>query len=288
MYRGDIMRKNHNDVLKTLGPLAAQLIVTLYNRNRQVFHFQEAEEILKGRAPASNVLSQLISNGVVTRLKSGLFRLVPFELGFEREYLGNPYIVARELALGSHKSDKEYYLSYASAFDLHQMVTQPQLIIYTSSPRMIRSRIIQGTEFRFVRSKKSNLFGITEIWVDKSEKVRVSDVERTLLDGLKQPAYCGGLSEVAKGFSIKHQSIDPQKLIDYAIKLDVGAVIRRLGYLMELYQIGSRIHWEFLQTKLTATYQLLDPELPAEGLHIAKWRLNLNIPQEELLAIRET
>lgn len=61
---------------------------------------------------------------------------------------------------------------------------------------MIRSQIIQGTEFRFVRSKLKDLFGITEMWVDKSEKIRVSDLERTLLDGLKQPAYCGGFKVV--------------------------------------------------------------------------------------------
>jgi predicted transcriptional regulator of viral defense system len=284
------MHTNDNDILKTLGPLAGRLVTTLYSRNRPIFHFQEAAEILGGgRAPASKVLSQLINNGVVTRLKSGTFRLVPFELGFEREYLGNPYIAARELILSGHKGIKEeYYLSYGSAFDLHQMVTQPQLIVYVSSPRMMRSLTIQGTEFRFVRCKTKDLFGITEIWIDKNEKVFVSDLERTLLDGLRQPAYCGGFSEAAKGFSIKHQAIDPQKLIDYAVRLDVGAVIRRLGYLMELYQIGSRIHWQFLQTKLTSTYQLLDPELPAEGSYIARWRLRLNIPQEELLAIRGT
>jgi predicted transcriptional regulator of viral defense system len=278
-----------NDNLKTLGPLAGRLVTTLYSRNRPIFHFQEAAEILGGgRAPASKVLSQLINNGVVTRLKSGTFRLIPFELGFEREYLGNPYIAARELILSGKGIKEKYYLSYGSAFDLHQIITQPQLIVYVSSPRMMRSRTIQGTEFRFVRCKTEDLFGITEIWIDKNEKVFISDLERTLLDGLKQPTYCGGFSEVAKGFSIKHQAIDPQKLIDYAVKLDVGAVIRRLGYLMELYQIGSRIHWEFLQTKLTSTYQLLDPELPAEGPHIAKWRLRLNIPQEELLTIRGT
>lgn len=274
---------------KTLGHLAGRLVATLYSQNRPVFHFREAEEILGGRPSAAKVLSQLINNGVATRLKPGVFRLIPFEMGFERDYLGNPYIAARELILGGRKRNKvDYYLSYGSAFDLHQMVTQPQLIVYVSSPRMLRSRSIQGTEFRFVRCKKEDLFGITEMWVDKNEKILVSDLERTLLDGLKLPAYCGGLSEVAKGFSIKHQAIDPQKLIDYAIKLDVGAVIRRLGYLMELYQIGSRIHWEFLRTKITSTYQLLDPDLPAEGHHIAKWRLRLNIPQEELLTLRGT
>jgi len=268
--------------------LAGHLVASLYNQNRSIFHFQEAAKILGGRAPASKVLSQLINNGVVTRLKSGTFCLVPFELGFEREYLGNPYAVARELALGSKGVEEEYYLSHGSAFDMHQIVTQPQLIVYISSPKMMRSRTIQGTEFRFVRCKAADIFGITEMWIDKNEKVRVSDLERTLIDGLKQPNYCGGFSEVAKGFSIKHEMIDPQKLIDYALKLGVGAVNRRLGYIMELYQIGSRIYWDFLRTTLTSTYQLLDPELPAEGHHTAKWRLRLNIPREELLAIRGT
>ncbi len=283
------MHTKYNKILKTLSTSAARLVATLYSHNRSIFHFQEAEKILGGRTPASKVLSKLVNNGIVTRLKSGAFRLVPFELGFEKEYLGNPYLVARELIVGSHKKNNErYYLSHGSAFDLHQMVTQPQFIIYVSSTRMLRSRTIQGTEFRFVRCNKRDLFGIVELWIDKNEKACVSDLERTLLDGLKQPDYCGGFSEVARAFSIKHDEIDPQKIIDYAIKLDVGAVNRRLGYLMELYNIGSRIYWEFLQTTLTSTYQLLDPALPAEGHHMAKWRLRLNIPEEELIALRGT
>jgi predicted transcriptional regulator of viral defense system len=283
------MHLKYNNSLKKISRSGGHLVATLYNRNRPIFHFQEAEKIVGGRASASKILSRLIRSGVVARLKSGTFRLVPFELGFEKEYLGNPYLVARELIVSNDKKNNEkYYLSHGSAFDLHQMVTQPQFIVYVSSTKMLRSRTIQGTEFKFVRCKENDLFGMTELWIDKNEKVRVSDLERTLLDGLKQPDYCGGFSEVAKGFSIKHNEIDPQKIIDYAKKLNVGAVNRRLGYLMELYNIGSRIHWEFLQTTLTSTYQLLDPTLPAEGHHIAKWRLRLNISEEELIALRGT
>jgi predicted transcriptional regulator of viral defense system len=282
------MHKKYHKILKTLGPVSALLIVTLYSQNRPIFHFHEAENILGGRSSASKVLWQLIKNGVVTRLKSGLFQIVPYQLGFEREYLGNPYLVARELVSSNKGQNTNYYLSHGSAFDLHSMVTQPQLVIYISTPKMIRSRVIQGTEFRFVRCKPQHVFGVTEMWLNKNEKILVSDLERTLIDGLKQPVYCGGFTEVAKAFSIKHQLINLKKIIDYAMKIDVGAVIRRLGYLMELYQIGSQIHWDFLKTKLTATYQVLDPELPASGPFLAKWRLNLNIPEEELLTIGGT
>ena len=70
--------------------------------------------------------------------------------------------------------------------------------------------------------------------------------------------------------------------------LNIGAVYRRLGYLMELYKIGDQIHWNYLKTKLTNTYQLFDPDLSRAGHHIAKWRLRLNISEDELITIRGT
>ena len=283
------MHTKDNFLRKSLGPISACLLTTLYARNRPVFHFQEAQEILGTRTVTSSALSQLIQHGIVMRLKGGTFRIIPFELGFEREYLGNPYVVARELTISDHTDiQNNYYLSHGAAFELHQMVTQPSLVVYVSSLKMMRPRIISGTEFRFVKCKPDDLFGLTEIWVDKNEKVCVSDLERTLLDGLKLPGYCGGMIEVAKAFSIKHDQISPQKIIDYAIRLDIGAVYRRLGYLMDLYQIGDQIYRDYLKTKLTNTYQLFDPDLSREGHHIMKWRLRLNISEDELVAIRGT
>lgn len=284
------MHKKYDEFAKTLGPLSARLILTLYERKRPIFYLTEAAEILGDEDSARRLLARLVRRAIVTRLKPGIYRLVPFELGFAREYLGNPYLVARELALrGDSAKDKQgYYLSHGSAFDLHQMVTQPQFVVYVSSPRLIRGSMIQGTEFKFVRCKPKDMFGITELWIDKSEEVLVSDLERTLLDGLKQPAYCGGISEVAKGFSMKYSQINPKKLVEYALKLGIGSVFRRLGFVMELYKIGSQDEVNILNSNLTASYSLLDPNLPSEGQHISKWKLKLNVSPDELLAIRGT
>jgi predicted transcriptional regulator of viral defense system len=288
------MHRKYDRLAKSLGPLAARLILTLYENQRPVFHAREATEILQDATKAKGVLSRLVEHGIVTRLKPGIFRLVPFELGFEREHLGNPYVVARELAMGAYAraraetKKEDYYLSHGSAFSLHQMTTQPQLIIYTSSPRMIRSRTIQGTDFRFIRCKTEHLFGLEEIWVEKNERVRVSDLERTIIDGLKHPNYCGGITEVAKAISIKRGQLNPEKLASYAVKLDVGAVIRRLGFLMEFFRVGSVELQELLQTKLTPTYHLIDPDLPADGKYYSKWRLRLNVSEDELRALGAT
>jgi predicted transcriptional regulator of viral defense system len=270
--------------LKTLGPKAARLVTELYARDRRVFRLREVEAILGLRPPlARSFTAQLAQRGVVTRLKPGLFALVPYELGRERQYLGNPYVVARELVGG-----EPYFLSHASAMDIHQMVTQPQLVVYVTSLRPLRRRIIHGTEIRFVRCRRQDFFGTTAHWVEKAERVLVSDPERTILDGLRSPDYCGGLLEVAKGFRMRQDQLDPDRLVAYALRLGVGAVIRRLGFLLELWDVKAPKGLARLQRRLTTTYVRLDPGLPAEGRFLRRWRLRVNVTPEELQAAART
>jgi predicted transcriptional regulator of viral defense system len=145
-----------------------------------------------------------------------------------------------------------------------------------------------GTEFRFIASAKDGFFGLMDRWVAQQEKVRISDPERTILDGLRMPEYCGGLTELAKGLWIRKPDLKAVRLVDYALRMDVGAVIRRLGYLMELYDIGAPADRDRLRSKLTDTYANLDPLLPAEGKYLRKWRLRLNVSSDEFLSTVRT
>ncbi|MBI5511454.1 MAG: transcriptional regulator [Deltaproteobacteria bacterium] len=279
-----MLRVDHEHPAKTLGPQAARLVVELHERRRLVFGLHDVQQITGlGADSARSFLARLAARGIVTRLKPGLFVLVPFDLGHAREYLGNPYVVARELV-----DARDYYLSHASAMEIHQMTTQPQLVVYTTTLRARRPRTILGTEFRFVRARPAAFFGAAAHWVDKTEKVMVSDPERTVLDGLAQPEYCGGITEVAKGVGMRRPNLDPRRLVDYALRLDVGAVLRRLGFLMELYEIEAPDEVARLRSALSATYHLLDPGLPAEGRFLARWRLRLNVDPEELRAVGGT
>jgi len=273
-----------NTKLKTLGPQAAKLVAELHERCRAIFTLDDVEAIT-ALVPKSarNFIAALVKRGVATRLKPGLFILVPFELGWEREYLGNPYVVARELA-----ADQKYYISHASAMEIHQMTTQPQLVIYTCAAKRVRPCTIMGTEFRFVHCRKNTAFGIIEHWIEKTEKIRVSDIERTVIDGLARPEYCGGISELAKGMAMRRRDIDTRKLVDYALRLKKGVVIRRLGFLLELFEMAKPSQVARLQKRLTNAYEILDPLLPDEGRHISRWKLRLNVSPEELEAVLRT
>jgi predicted transcriptional regulator of viral defense system len=277
------MHEEH-DPTKTLGPLSARLVALLHERGRPLFNHADVQAVTGLSAKsARGLMTGLVDRGVAMRLKPGLFILVPFELGLTREYMGNPYVVARELA-----DDPDYFVSHASAMDLHQMVTQPQLGVFVTSPKATRPRVVLGTEFRFVRCKPEDVFGTTELWVTKTERVRVSDLERTVIDGLKQPEHCGGFTEVAKGYWMRRDAMSSATLVDYALRLGVGAVIRRLGYLLETLGEAPQSEIDRLRRGLTATYVPLDPVMPAEGPYQARWRLRLNVDADELRALVST
>jgi predicted transcriptional regulator of viral defense system len=273
-----------NQRLKTVGPQTAHLIAALYDRAQTTFTNSDVRAITGLEASsARSLVRKAEARGLVTRLKPGLFVLVPPELGSATEFAGNPYLTARAIVGVS-----EYYISHASAMELHRMVTQPQFTVFTSTPKRLRARTIHGTEFRFVFVQAEHLFGGATHWITKQDAVRISDLERTLIDGLRQPEYCGGIAEVAKGLWMRREDLKTSRAIEYALRLRVGSVTRRLGYLLDLYRLAPELELERLRSVLTVTYSLLDPVMPEDGPYMARWRLRLNVAAEELDAIRST
>lgn len=273
---------NTNSKQKTLGPRAAQLVTGLHEQRRTTFTVADAVSITGlSAAAARNLVHKAQLRGVVTRLKPGLFNLVPFELGRATEHVDSPYLIARELA-----GAWPYFLSHGTALELHRMTTQPALTVYVSCTRRVRPQTAGGYQFRFIHITRAQTFGAVKHWIDKERFVMVSDRERSIIDGLRHPDCAGGITEVAKGLWMKRDALDIKRLIDYAKRLGSGAVLRRLGFLLEHYALADARALARLQYLLTATYQRFDPLLPAEGRFVSRWKLQLNISAEEIDAVR--
>jgi predicted transcriptional regulator of viral defense system len=111
---------------------------------------------------ASSLLHKAVHRGLISRLKPGLFVIIPPELGSTSDYAGDPYVAAKRLA-----GSAPCFVSHASAMEIHRMVTQPQLAVFASSAKRLRSRMVHGTEFRFVFVKPEHYFGAVKQWVTK-------------------------------------------------------------------------------------------------------------------------
>ena len=269
---------------KTLGFRTAQLIAELHERQRTTFTLADVADITGLGASASRgLVHKAVQRGVATRLKRGIYCLVPFELGHATEYVDSPYIIARELA-----GDAPYFISHGSAMELHRMVTQPNLTITFSCTRRLRPQRVGGYDFRCVQVKEEQLFALVRYWVDKARFVMVSDPERTIIDALDRPAFSGGITEVSRGMWMRRDGLDCDRLVAYALRLGAGSVIRRLGYLLEYFGMAGEAALQPLREQLTSTYQRLDPQLPREGRRQSRWRLQLNVGEAELDMVRSS
>lgn len=269
---------------KTLGATGARLLTALAEQNRTVFSIAEAKEVLEGSYDAAlQTVRRLVDAGWLVRLTAGRYAIVPLSSGDESIPQIDRYVIAREIL-----DRAPYYVSHDSAMDIHNMLTRPVTTVTVTTPRRLADRDILGVPYRFIYASPSALWGFGPVWVTPYEQVVVSDLERTILDGLARSELCAGVGQVATGLWMRHDDLGWDRLVAYAQKLDVRAVAQRLGYLLELYGLGTPASIEALQAMVGTAYALLDPLLPEGGPYLARWRLRLNLEPETLQSIVTT
>jgi predicted transcriptional regulator of viral defense system len=269
---------------KTLGTENSQLFTTLAGQGRIVFSIEDARKATgKSYPETQQVLFRLTKAGWLVKLGAGKYAIVSPSAGEDAIPEANRLVIARELI-----GNTSYYISHDSALEVHNMLTRPVTSVTISTPRRLKSRTILNVPYRFVTVKSENMWGYTPVWISVEEQVQVSDPERTILDGLARPDLCGGVSEIVTGLLIRKDDLDWEKLIEYSKRLQIQAVAKRLGYLLEFYGLGISKDLNHLQEQVGPSYALLDPLLPASGHFQARWRLQLNIDDDTLKGITST
>jgi predicted transcriptional regulator of viral defense system len=271
--------KTKSPLTRTLGSVSARFINALQMRGKTVFTLDEASNIYgRKRQETINFLVDLVKRGVLARIKSGVYLLL--KTGQENTQLSNWPLISRELV-----APNSYFISYYSAMRLHGMTTHPLLDVFITMSKRRMTKKISNITYHFVYSKREHFWGKCNLWISKQDKVSVSDIERTLLDGFARPELCGGIKEVVRGLLIKQKEIDWKKMFQYAAKFQTKAAVKRLGFIIEMLNITVD-GVPLLAKKLASAkdYVLLDPNGPKVGKRISRWHIRVNINVEELKA----
>jgi predicted transcriptional regulator of viral defense system len=128
--------------------------------------------------------------------------------------------------------------------------------------------------FSLKHVKHEHIFGTKTVWRGQT-RVQISDVHRTIIDMLDDPAAGGGIQHVADCFDqyMQRKDSEPRVLIEYADRLGNGAVFKRLGLLAERYPQGEAII-NAAKLRLSKGYAKLDPALDCARL-ITRWRVRV-------------
>jgi predicted transcriptional regulator of viral defense system len=265
---------------KTLGTQSATLLARLNAEDMQAFTTLDAVNLLQGEPNSiRKLLSDMSDRGLILRLKSGLYYVIPYDQE-AATYMPDWHLIGARLA-GSAK----YYIGYYSAMQLHSLITQPALSEQIVVDRQLKPSIteVKGIRFQLIYHNHQHFFGAKKMWINGQDRVLCSDLEKTFIDALYMPEYAGGITEIAKALYKSRDKLNYNQLLKYTEKFDSKAVYKRLGYLLELLNIDTPIVSKLQQLKMSS-YVLLDPSRPKEGRLLSRWNIQENIDHQSILS----
>lgn len=221
------------------------------------------------RVQASKLLSSWAQQGWLRRVGRGAY--VPAELTLQdsAQVLDDPWILVPALFAPAYIGGR----TAAEHWDLTEQIFR-DIVVLTARPVRKRTLKRQGGLFTLKHIPEASLFGTKTIWRGQT-RVPVSDVHRTIVDMLDDPALGGGIQHVSDCLAAYLQRADraDDKLIAYADRLGNGAVFKRLGFLAER-QAGSDALVTAARERLSQGHAKLDPALSCPRL-VTRWRLRV-------------
>lgn len=255
-----------------------RLMQHILEQNLRVFRRQEleqhmADDLTLSYQALSNLMYQLCKAKWLQQLRRGLYQVA------------NPSTPIHEYEIAMALA-KPAMVSHRSAFSFHELTDQVirnTVTVTTTNSVFVPQEglkdqktaiLINGIEYRFVCINQDKFFGEEVEWVGEG-KFKVTNLERTLLDGLSQPQYCGGIQEVIYAYRESIERVNLDQIINYAMRLNT-ATARRLGWVLDQIFNIDMAKISCLAQKDKPGYRLLDPSRAPGGSYDPKWRIQQN------------
>jgi predicted transcriptional regulator of viral defense system len=224
------------------------------------------------RAEAARIAGYLASKGWLSRVRRGLFTVVPLEADVPEAWRADPWLVAAQVFAPC-------YIGGWSACE-HWSLTEQlfrSVLVVSRAPQRRTQVTVQGTDFHVVTRKPAALFGTRTVWRGR-ERVDVSDPTRTIVDVLDDPSIGGGVRNVADvvGTYVAGEHRDDDLFVSYADRLGNRTVFKRFGYLLESLDIDAPDLIETCLSRRSAGLAKLDPSIRGSGRITKRWGLRIN------------
>lgn len=166
---------------------------------------------------ARQALARLVKTGRVARIRNDLYTCISGE---------TLEPVADKFQIASAISDTSF-VSHHTALEYHGITNQVYFEVYVASATQFRPFSFHGYTYRYVQAKF--LDGVIKPAL--SGGVRVSDIERTIVDCIKDVEKIGGMEELLDNLrSVK--SLQEKKLLHYLSKYQNRFLYQKTGYIL--------------------------------------------------------
>ncbi len=246
-------------------------------RQNPVFRHEAFVAFLESSGPRNPktreaLLVYHVKAGHLLRVRRGLYATVPPGIGLDNLQV-DPYLLGGQLT-------EDAVLGYHSALQFHGKAYSVHRRFPFLSRHGRRPFVFQGQEFIAVPFPKALQAAQAERFAVRTQKhaggtVRVTDLERTLVDVLVRPDLGGGWEEVWRSLeSVEYFNLD--RVIDYVLLLRSATAAAKVGFFLEQHREALMVeeaHLDVLRKHVPKQPCYLDRSRRTSGKLVPSWRL---------------
>lgn len=265
-------------LLRTLTTTESKLILYLEQEGISYIALKDIAQILDcTMLYARRLAHTLVEKDWLERIRPGKFRLISIKEAKNPSSERNPYIFFQYF-------NEPYYISYITAMVHYGLADLSRSDIHVVIQRQRPPVTVRETSFQFVKAPSHKFFGWERV-EELGEEVHMANLEKIIVDAIDRPELSGGIDSVIEMISNAFAQINLERLDDYIIRMDCGALARRTGFILELLGVKTsrKMKQHLLKTVSPNKVFLGKPQIwGTRGLLHEEWNLIQNIPSKQL------
>ena len=187
----------------------------------KLFSLKDVAGLVGNESTAKSLLASGVRNGTICRIKTNLYGVTDLATG---RCAVNKFEIASNISETS-------CLAYHSAMEYHGLGHQLFNEVTVFSTSSFRDFEFEGVTY--TRRKPTIAEGVMTPVMNS--KVKVTDLERTIIDCIDRIKYAGGIEELLNNF-ISIAYIDETKLKTYLDAYSKSSLYQKAGFLLSMYR----------------------------------------------------
>jgi predicted transcriptional regulator of viral defense system len=233
------------------------------------FTMDDVCNLVGSEKTASSLVRRLSKKGLVRRIRNNLYTCVNVADG---QPVASKYHIACAI-------NDTAYLSHHSAFEYMGIANQVFYEMYVSSEKRFSDFEFDGITYKYISSNLQT--GITT--PKNTQGIRVTVLERTVVDSIKDFEKIGGLEELLNCIGAAPY-LSENEIIKYLDSYNQQFLYQKTGFLLEQYKSQLRLSDAFIlycKNKIGKSTRYLTKE---STKYLSEWRL---VVSEDLFQMTE-
>ena len=226
-----------------------------------VFSIGDVNTLTNNEKTSYSQLNRLMKKGLIKKVRNNIYSVVNPTTGL---IVATRYQVACAIT-------NTAYLSHRSAFEYYGLTNQVFYEIYVSSETKFNHFEYDNVHYKYVNSRMRE--GVVE--ARNTSGVRITDLERTVIDSIRDYNKIGGFEEVLNCLGGVHY-LEESKLKLYLDIYNTQGLYQKVGFLLSYYQKEMQLSKKFInycKSKIGKSRGYLVSEEKDNSYYNSEWQL---------------